>query len=420
MGLDKMSYVAPQHAGVGARIMLEKSSRIRRSLRLASVLAALPLLGACKFEVLHPAGDVARQQGDLVMISTGLMLLIIIPVMALTVFFAWKYRESNKEADYQPDWDHSTALELVIWAAPLLIIICLGALTWVGTHLLDPYRPLARTAPGEPVKAGVEPLQVEVVALDWKWLFIYPQYGIATVNELAAPVGRPISFRISSSSVMNSFYVPALAGQIYAMPSMETKLHAVFNKEGVYRGFSANYSGAGFSKMRFDAKSLSDAGFDAWVKQAQAAGGSLDRAAYLKLEQPSEGVPVTRFASVEAGLFDAVVNLCVEPGKMCMHDMMAIDARGGLGLAGIGNVRPLVYDKSGARGTGASPATTASDRMMVAALCAPMKGAIEKAPLPKPVDLAPLRGLGLSRPGASSKSLLVADADRAPPPSPRS
>ena len=198
-----------------------------RRLRLLLLAPVMALLSACDLVVLKPAGDVAAQQGDLLMISTLLMLIIILPVMALIVFFAWKYRASNKDAEYQPEWDHSTSLELVIWAAPLLIIICLGALTWAGTHLLDPYRPIDRIKPGQAVAENVEPLQVNVVALDWKWMFIYPQYGVATVNELAAPVDRPIRFHITSSSVMNSFYIPALAGQIYAMPGMETKLHAV-------------------------------------------------------------------------------------------------------------------------------------------------------------------------------------------------
>ena len=154
---------------------------------------------------------------------------------------------------------------------PLLIIICLGAVTWVGTHLLDPYRPLARTAPGQPVGTDVKPLEVQVVALHWKWLFIYPEQGIATVNELAVPEGRPLRFRISSSSVMNSFYVPAMAGQIYAMPGMETKLNAVFNETGNYEGFSANYSGAGFSNMRFGVRSMTPAGFERWAAQARTA-----------------------------------------------------------------------------------------------------------------------------------------------------
>jgi len=371
--------------------------------RLLPTLPLLPLLGGCNMVVLHPAGDVAQQQGDLVLISTLLMLLIILPVMALTVFFVWRYRASNSAATYKPDWDHSTQLELVIWAAPLLIIICLGALTWVGTHLLDPYRTLARTAPGQPLAANVRPLEVEVVALDWKWLFIYPELGIATVNEFAAPVDRPVRFRISASSVMNSFYIPALAGQIYAMPGMETKLHGVFNRTGDFAGFSANYSGAGFSHMRFRALSLAPGDFDAWVRAARTGGGTLDRAAYLKLEQPSEKEPVRRFAAVEPQLFDRIVNLCVEAGKMCMHDMMAIDARGGTGRAGLYNVRTLAYDKYAARGTGSE---TAPPRYVVSGCPAPMVSADRASAAP--VDPAPLLGAGLTPPGQTSPTLLSA------------
>ncbi len=343
--------------------------------------------------VLNPAGDVAMQQGRLVVMSTVLMLLIIVPVMALTIFFAWRYRAANKDAAYEPDWDHSTQLELFIWAAPLLIIICLGALTWVGTHLLDPWRPLARTAPGKAVAADVKPLDVQVVALDWKWLFIYPEQGVATVNELALPVDRPVRFRISASSVMNSFYVPALAGQIYAMPAMETKLHAVLNHAGTYEGFSGNYSGAGFSTMRFAVKGLSDQDFAAWADAARKAPAKLDRAAYLQLEKPSEREPVRRFAVADAGLFDAVVNLCVEPGKMCMRDMMAADARGGMGLAGIYNIRHLEYDKSAGRGTGRG-----EPRVMVAATCTPLEAEAAKPEPARSVDLASLRGVGLAKP----------------------
>ncbi len=204
-------------------------------LRVLALLPVLAALGGCNLVVMAPSGDIAAQQRDLIVISTVLMLLIIVPVMALTVFFAWRYRASNKEATYKPDWNHSTGLELVIWAAPLLIIIALGALTWMGTHLLDPYRKLDRIAAGQPVPATTKPLEVEVVALDWKWLFIYPEQGIATVNELAAPVDRPIHFKLTSSSVMNSFYIPALAGQIYAMPAMQTRLHAVINRPAATR-----------------------------------------------------------------------------------------------------------------------------------------------------------------------------------------
>jgi cytochrome o ubiquinol oxidase subunit 2 len=323
--------------------------------RVACLLPLFALLGGCNFVVLQPAGDIAARQRDLVVISTALMLLIIVPVMLLVVIFAWRYRARNDKARYEPDWDHSTGLELVIWAAPLLIIICLGALTWMGTHLLDPYRRLDQIAKGRPVPEEVRPLEVEVVALDWKWLFIYPEQGIATVNEMAAPVDRPIHFRITASSVMNSFYIPALAGQIYAMPAMQTRLHGVINRPGSYVGFSANYSGAGFSGMRFSFLGQSEEEFDAWIAKAKAESGRLDRAAYLALERPSENVPVSRYGTVEAKLFDLIRNMCVEPGKMCQSEMMAIDAQGGLGLAGIATTLPLAHDKYARRGGGHGP-----------------------------------------------------------------
>jgi cytochrome o ubiquinol oxidase subunit 2 len=294
----------------------------------------LGLLSGCGTLLMNPSGDVAAQQGRLIVVSTVLMLLIIVPVIALTVLFAWRYRQSNRAATYTPDWDHSTVLELVIWAAPLLIIIALGAVTWINTHTLDPYRPLHRLGAGRSVPAGTEPLEVEVVALDWKWLFIYPKEGIATVNELAAPVDVPIHFKITASTVMNSFFIPALAGQIYAMPGMETKLHAVINEPGVFDGFSANYSGAGFSGMRFKFHGLTPADFERWVQRVRAGGGSLGREAYLALEKPSEREPVRRYGRVAPDLYPAILNRCVDRTKMCMDQMMAIDA-GGLGALGL-------------------------------------------------------------------------------------
>ncbi len=303
------------------------------------------LLAGCDWVVLRPSGDIAMQQRDLIVVSTVLMLLIVLPVMALTALFAWRYRQSNKEATYDPEWHHSTQLELVIWSAPLLIIIALGAVTWIATHTLDPFRPLDRIDAQRAVTADMKPLKVQVVAMDWKWLFIYPDYGIASVNEMAAPVDVPIEFSITASTVMNSFFIPALAGQIYAMPAMETKLHAVINKAGDYEGFSANYSGHGFSHMRFRFAGMSGADFDGWVAKVREAKDPLNREEYQRLDQPSERVPVRHYGSTMAGLFDAVVNLCVDPNKMCMRDMMAIDARGGLGLAGVYNVSRLSYDR---------------------------------------------------------------------------
>jgi cytochrome o ubiquinol oxidase subunit 2 len=333
-----------------------------KRLRTIALVSICGLLGGCNAVVLSPAGDVAAQQRDLLVEATILMLLIIVPVMVTTVVFAWRYRQSNTAAAYEPDWNHSTYLELMIWSLPLLIIICLGAITWSSTHLLDPYRPLGRIARDRPVSGDVQPLRVEVVALDWKWLFIYPDFGVATVNDLAAPVNQPIEFRITSSSVMNSFYVPALAGQIYAMPAMQTQLKAVINRPGVYEGFSANYSGAGFSGMRFTFRGLDDADFKSWVAEAKAQGTRLDRAAYLRLERPSENEPVRRYSTVDSTLFKAIVELCVEPSKMCMSEMSAIDAKGGLGITGLANLMPLQYDKYARRGAvfGSAPSYVAS------------------------------------------------------------
>jgi cytochrome o ubiquinol oxidase subunit 2 len=298
---------------------------LKSTIRQLFLTCAVVMLAGCDMLVLNPPGDVAAQQGKLVVTSTVLMLLIIVPVIVLTIVVAWRYRAANR-ATYKPNWDHSTQLELVIWAAPLIIIIALGAITWISTHTLDPYRPLDRIAPGRPVPADVKPLVIEVVALDWKWLFFYPEQNIATVNEIAAPVDRPIQFKITASSVMNSFYIPALAGQIYAMPGMETQLNGVMNKAGDYEGFSANYSGAGFSHMRFHFYGLSDAQFDSWVQKTKTTGKSLTRAAYLQLERPSEREPVRLYANVDEGLYHAILNRCVDPSAMCMDKMMMIDA----------------------------------------------------------------------------------------------
>jgi cytochrome o ubiquinol oxidase subunit 2 len=376
-----------------------------RAIRAGGAIVLLSALGGCNAVVLHPAGDVARQQRDLLLMSTGLMLLIILPVMVLTALFAWRYRAGNRAARYEPEWHHSMQLELVIWAAPLLIVMCLGALTWMGTHLLDPFRPIGRIAAGQPMRPSAKPLRIQVVALDWKFLFIYPDEGIATINDLAAPVDRPIDFQITSSSVMNSFYIPALAGQIYAMTGMETKLHAVINRPGDYDGFSANYSGAGFSGMHFRFHGLEADAFASWLERRRSSGAALDTAAYLELERPSLDVPVRSYASVTPSLYHAVLNMCVEPGKMCLDDMMRIDAKGGLGLAGIRNTQKLEYDKYTRRGAVMGPAPS-----FVASICA-IGEASSGAALPAVFaryspGAAKLVGAGLARPG-----LLHAAAD---------
>jgi len=285
---------------------------ISKLVRAVSVLPAF-LLAGCNMVLLHPSGFVAAQQGHLIVVSTVLMLLIVVPVIALTVIFAWRYRQSNTAATYAPDWDHSTQLELVIWAAPLLIIIALGALTWISSHTLDPYRPLRHVEASHTAPVAVKPLTIEVVALDWKWLFIYPEQGIAVVNEVAAPVDVPVNFKITASSVMNSFFVPALAGQIYAMPGMQTQLNAVINKPGDYEGFSANYSGAGFSGMHFKFRGMSPSDFHQWVQSAKTARRELNSESYMQLEKPSEREPVRRYSLVDTGLYDAILSQCVTP-----------------------------------------------------------------------------------------------------------
>jgi cytochrome o ubiquinol oxidase subunit 2 len=306
--------------------------------------------------LMSPSGDLALQQRNLIIASTVLMLLIIIPVMVLTGVFAWRYRESNPELDYDPTFTHSTSLELWIWSAPLLIVIALGAITWITTHTQDPFHAVTRVAAGRPVPAGVKPLKVQAVALDWKWLFLYPDYGIGTLNEMAAPVDMPIEFQITSVTVMNAFSVPALAGMVYAMPAMETQLHAVINAPGEYEGRSGNYSGAGFSDMRFRFLGLSSADFDRWVQKAKDGGGTLERADYLKLARPSLREPVRRWGAVPPGLYHAILNLCVDPNHMCVNDMAAIDAKGGLGLASAYNVARLRYDVGAEDGVAARDA----------------------------------------------------------------
>lgn len=291
--------------------------------RILVAAAFLLALSGCGSEVLSPSGDVAVKLRDVLGITTALILVIVLPVMVTTVIFALRYRKSDRESrgDYDPHFHHSTSLELLIWAAPLAIIIWLGALTWVSTHKLDPYRPLNSETAG--VTADAEPLIVEVVSMDWKWLFFYPQYGIATVNELAAPVDRPISFRLTSTEVMNAFYVPTLAGMIYTMPSMQTQLHAVINAPGTYKGMSSHYSGAGFSGMNFPFYGMDQAGFDAWIDKARASGQVLDRDRYRTLLKPSENEPAALFTLADETLYHDILNRCVEPGQTCMDAEMA-------------------------------------------------------------------------------------------------
>ena len=363
----------PEHSPKGTPLSFPVLHRIARTLIL---LAATAVLAGCDTVVLNPSGDIAAQQGRLVVISTVLMLLIIVPVIVLTLLFAWRYRAANRSATYEPDWDHSTGLELVIWSAPLLIIIALGAVTWISTHTLDPYRALRRIDTNRTVFAGTKPLVIEVVALDWKWLFIYPELGIATVNEVALPIDAPVEFRITATTVMNAFSVPALAGMIYAMPGMETQLHAVINKVGAFDGFSANYSGAGFSQMRFKLHGLDDPGFERWVQAAKAGGAALTREAYLQLEKPSIAGPARRYASVAPDLYRRILFRCTDTEKMCTDQVARIDA------ARLGSAAGYPVAKSG---------DAAGRRYVVALACTPDN------PEGKPLALPPAALIGAER-----------------------
>ncbi|MQQ10323.1 ubiquinol oxidase subunit II [Epibacterium sp. SM1979] len=304
---------------------------------IASTLLSTFLLSGCNLVVMNPSGDVAVQQANLIVYSTILMLIVIVPVLALTVFFAYRYRASNKNAAYEPDWHHSTTLEIIIWSVPLAIIICLAGLTYVATHRLDPYKPLSRISADQAIDESVEPMVIQVAAMDWKWLFIYPELGIASVNEVAAIVDRPIEFQLTSTTVMNSFYVPALAGQIYAMSGMQTELNAVINEPGIYKGFSANYSGEGFSQMRFKFHGLNEADFDAWVEKVRGDDKVLDTDTLEALNQKSIAHPVTYYGRLDDSLWERIVNTCVNGEDLCRHDMMMVDALGGGGLEGLWN-----------------------------------------------------------------------------------
>ncbi|MEM6478552.1 MAG: ubiquinol oxidase subunit II [Pseudomonadota bacterium] len=319
--------------------MTRAKSSIFRKLRAVFLIGAAALLSGCNLVLLNPAGDVAQQQGDLIVYATIMMMLIIGPVMALTVFFAWQYRASNEMARYEPEWGHSISLEIVVWAVPLAIIVVLAGLTWVATHRLDPYADLRRISETQAIDPDVEPMEIKVIALDWKWLFIYPDEQIATVGEMAVIKDRPVEFKLTSNTVMNAFYIPDMAGMIYAMAGMETELNAVLNAPGTFEGFAANYNGGGFSQMRFDTVSFeTEAEFADWVAQVRAQSDDmLSDASFNTLAKPSIQEGVTFFDGLEDGVYDRILNMCTVPGTLCLDDQMMVDALGGGGIDGLYN-----------------------------------------------------------------------------------
>src|SRR5213592_3350031 len=259
-------------------------------LRLLVVCAAVLVCSCQPAGILDPQGPVAAAERLLLINATAIMLVVVVPVILATLGFAWWYRSSNARASRGPDWAYQGAVEFVVWSIPALVVILLGGVNWIGSHQLDPRAPIA---------TGAKPLQVDVVALDWKWLFIYPDRGVAAVNQLVIPAGTPVRFRLTSATVMNSFFIPQLGSQIYTMGGMTTHLNLLADKPGEYPGLSANFSGDGFAEMRFVAKAVSAGDFNSWITQVRGGGSALDDAGYAALAKPSKAVPPTTYRSVE-------------------------------------------------------------------------------------------------------------------------
>ena len=272
------------------------------------VLISAAMLGGCTEGVLDPQGPIAEAERQIMFNSTGIMLAIVIPTMIGTLGVAYWFRASNKRASYLPDFDYSGRLELLVWSIPIMTVILVGGVAWVGAYDLDPPKAIA---------SEVKPIRVQVVALDWKWLFIYPDQGIAAVNQLTVPLGTPISFELTSSGVMNSFFVPQLGGQIYTMAGMVTRLNLLANHAGTYRGISSNYSGAGFSDMHFNVDVIPEERFAQWLSATRNAGPALDSQSYSELAKPSQAVAPFTYRALAPGLFNTILSaddpLCISP-----------------------------------------------------------------------------------------------------------
>ncbi|MDA5193278.1 ubiquinol oxidase subunit II [Govanella unica] len=277
------------------------------------------LLGGCeRGGLIDPQGPIGHNELKLMINSVEIMLVIIIPVIIMTLWFAWWYRASNTKARYLPEWAYSGRVEFVVWSIPILTIMFLGGIAWVSSHDLDPMTPLP---------SHEEPLDVRVVALDWKWLFIYPDQGVASVNELVIPEGVPVHFSLTASNVMNSFFVPQLGSMIYAMPGMRTQLYLQADKPGEYHGLSTNFSGDGFAGMKFKVHSVSYEQFTDWVDKARGTGRALDAAEYQLLVQQSEEVKPFTYHSVSPDLFDDIVTKKLAPGPGPKWQPGALGAR---------------------------------------------------------------------------------------------
>ena len=265
-----------------------------RRLGCAGVLVAALGLCGCSEGVLAPAGPVATTENQILFETFAAMMLVVVPVILMTLAFAWWFRASNPRARYRPDWSYSGKVEFIIWIVPLLLIVFLATLAWTGSHDLDPYRPL---------KSDRRPVRVEVVSLDWKWLFVYPDYGVASVNEMAVPTGTPIELSLTSGTVMNSFFVRQLGSQIYTMAGMRTRLALQADRPGTYRGLSAQFSGDGFSDMNFTVRAGDEASFARWIAQAKTSSARLDAAAYDRLAGRHAASPPIVYGRIDPGVF---------------------------------------------------------------------------------------------------------------------
>ena len=266
--------------------------------RRAGAAAALLFLAGCNRGVFDPVGPVGSAEKTILINSTAIMLAIIIPTMIATVGVAWWFRRSNKKATYRPDWEYSGAVELVVWAIPALTVMLLGGIAWIGSHDLEPSRPL---------KSDKPPINVQVVSMDWKWLFIYPDQGIATVNQLVIPAGTPVNFQLTSATVWNAFFVPQMGSMIYTMPRMTTRLNLQADRVGTFDGLSSHFSGDGFPGMQFKVRSVPPQQFAAWAQGARGKGAPLDGRGYAELSKPSSYVKPMIYGAVAPGLYDAIV-----------------------------------------------------------------------------------------------------------------
>lgn len=264
---------------------------------LALVCSAISFGGCSSIALLDPKGPIGDAERFVILVAIGLMLLVVIPVFIMHFLFSWRYRASNTKATYRPKWSYSGKIDLVVWLGPVAIVILLAILTWSKTHQLDPYKPIR---PGDPVN-------IEVVSLDWKYLFIYPDHNIASVNQLVFPVNVPLSFKLTSDTVMTSFFIPRLGSQVYAMAGRQSRLHLLADQPGTYTGHNQAFSGSGYADMHFEARAASPEEFRAWLQKAGQSSEKLDPARYEKLAAPSEGYPVTYFSSVKPGLFDDIM-----------------------------------------------------------------------------------------------------------------